>query len=172
MERLIQEQYLNLCEYSSHSSPFGTDFSCSKAFKHVFTSPSSVNKAPTATRSGNARIHGMTSVTPASISYIATQVRHACYLYYTELIAPGRFDSPLAPHPSFAKRTRLLTPNDSTTAYWSALKTLTSNNKSGSSWHGGIGETTVCWMLAELSFADAQAHLPQLFLRTTRSRQQ
>ena len=133
MERLIQEQYLNLCEYSSHSSLFRTNFSGFKAFKHMFTSPSSVNKAPTATRSGNARIHGMTSVTPASISYIATQVRHAYYLYYAELIAPGRFDSPSAPHPSSAKWTRLLTPNDFTTAYWSALRTLMSNNKSGSS---------------------------------------
>jgi hypothetical protein len=117
------------------AEPFRTDFSGFKAFKHVFTSPSSVNKAPTATQSGNARIHGMTSVTPASISYIATQVRHACYLYlyYAELIAPGRFNLPLALHPSSAKWTQLLTLNDSTTAYWSALRTLTSNNKSGSS---------------------------------------
>lgn len=47
-----------------------------QAYKHVFTSPSSVDvddptKAP---RSGNARIHGMTCVTKASIAYIATQV--------------------------------------------------------------------------------------------------
>jgi hypothetical protein len=45
-----------------------------KAYKHIFTSPSSVDKTPKATRSGNARIHGMTRVTPASIAYIATQV--------------------------------------------------------------------------------------------------
>ncbi|KAH6870999.1 hypothetical protein BKA70DRAFT_1379527 [Coprinopsis sp. MPI-PUGE-AT-0042] len=46
------------------------------AFKHVFTSPSSVNsKEPWATRSCNARIHGMQSVTVASIAYIASQVR-------------------------------------------------------------------------------------------------
>ncbi len=45
-----------------------------EAFKHVFTSPSSVDKEPKATRSGNARIHGMTNVTPGSIAYIATQV--------------------------------------------------------------------------------------------------
>ncbi|KAI0055415.1 hypothetical protein BV25DRAFT_1815634 [Artomyces pyxidatus] len=48
-----------------------------KAFKHIFTSPSSVEKEPTATRAGNARIHGMTRVTPASIAYVATQVRFA-----------------------------------------------------------------------------------------------
>ncbi|KAJ3534587.1 hypothetical protein NMY22_g6866 [Coprinellus aureogranulatus] len=49
-----------------------------KAYKHVFTSPSSVHSAASkATRSCNARIHGMTSVTVASIAYIATQVRFA-----------------------------------------------------------------------------------------------
>ncbi|KAF6764200.1 hypothetical protein DFP72DRAFT_799972, partial [Ephemerocybe angulata] len=46
-------------------------------FKHVFTSPSSVDDEPRATRSGNARIHGMTQVTRAAIAYIATQVRFA-----------------------------------------------------------------------------------------------
>lgn len=44
-----------------------------QAFKHIFTSPSSVEKEPKATRSGNARIHGMTSVTIGSIAYVATQ---------------------------------------------------------------------------------------------------
>ncbi|KAJ3547523.1 hypothetical protein NMY22_g1613 [Coprinellus aureogranulatus] len=50
-----------------------------KAYKHVFTSPSSVHGTTVnkATRSCNARIHGMTSVTIASIAYIATQVRFA-----------------------------------------------------------------------------------------------
>ena len=45
-----------------------------QGYKHIFTSPSSVEKEPKATRSGNARIHGMNKVTPASIAYIATQV--------------------------------------------------------------------------------------------------
>ncbi|KAG1763204.1 hypothetical protein EV702DRAFT_1182809 [Suillus placidus] len=45
------------------------------AYKHVFTSPSSVDREPKATRSGNARLHGMNSVTVASIAYIATQVQ-------------------------------------------------------------------------------------------------
>ncbi|TEB19192.1 hypothetical protein FA13DRAFT_1618602 [Coprinellus micaceus] len=49
-----------------------------KAFKHVFTSPSSVHGgASKATRSSNARIHGMTTVTISSLAYIATQVRFA-----------------------------------------------------------------------------------------------
>ncbi|KAH6869378.1 hypothetical protein BKA70DRAFT_1379688 [Coprinopsis sp. MPI-PUGE-AT-0042] len=47
------------------------------AFKHIFTSPSSVDRQPRATRSGNARIHGMTKVTIASLAYVATQVRFA-----------------------------------------------------------------------------------------------
>ncbi|KIM89596.1 hypothetical protein PILCRDRAFT_60503 [Piloderma croceum F 1598] len=46
-------------------------------YKHIFTSPSSVEQEPKATRSGNARIHGMTRVTAASIAYIATQIRFA-----------------------------------------------------------------------------------------------
>jgi hypothetical protein len=46
----------------------------SQTYKHIFTSPSSVEKEPKATRSGNARIHGMTRVTPASIAYATTQV--------------------------------------------------------------------------------------------------
>ena len=46
-----------------------------QAFKHIFTSPSSVDLDPKATRSGNARIHGMTRVTTASLAYVATQVR-------------------------------------------------------------------------------------------------
>jgi hypothetical protein len=46
-----------------------------QAYKHVFTSPSSIEKEPKATRSGNARIHGMKNVTIASLAYIAMQVR-------------------------------------------------------------------------------------------------
>ncbi|KAG2059901.1 hypothetical protein BDR06DRAFT_873106 [Suillus hirtellus] len=43
------------------------------SFKHVFTSPSSVDKELKATRSGNAYLHGMKSVTKGSVAYIATQ---------------------------------------------------------------------------------------------------
>jgi hypothetical protein len=46
-----------------------------KAFKHVFTSPSSVDlDKPKAACSSNARIHGMRSITKALIAYIATLV--------------------------------------------------------------------------------------------------
>lgn len=45
-----------------------------QAYKFIFTSLSLVEKETKATRSGNARIHGMTEVTLPSIAYIATQV--------------------------------------------------------------------------------------------------
>ncbi|KAJ2921265.1 hypothetical protein H1R20_g15827, partial [Candolleomyces eurysporus] len=48
------------------------------AYKHVFTSPSSVDSHKSrATRSCNAQIHGMKSVTIPSIAYISTQVQFA-----------------------------------------------------------------------------------------------
>ena len=52
-----------------------------KAYKHIFTSPSSVDSEPKATRSGNARIHGMLCATRGSIAYIATQVYPLLYDY-------------------------------------------------------------------------------------------
>ncbi|KAF6742416.1 hypothetical protein DFP72DRAFT_830527 [Ephemerocybe angulata] len=65
------------------------------AYKHVFTSPSSVaNKgASRATRSCNARIHGMKSVTIPSIAYIATQVRFGLSSQPTFSRASGMTDS-------------------------------------------------------------------------------
>ncbi|KAG1763901.1 hypothetical protein EV702DRAFT_1182675 [Suillus placidus] len=45
-------------------------------FKHVFTSPSSVDREPKATRAGNAYLHGMKSVTKGSLAYIATQIQY------------------------------------------------------------------------------------------------
>jgi hypothetical protein len=53
-----------------------------QAYKHVFTSPSSVDREPKATRSSNARIHGMTRVTLPSIAYIATQVIFFIRVYH------------------------------------------------------------------------------------------
>ncbi|KAG2082518.1 uncharacterized protein F5147DRAFT_749012 [Suillus discolor] len=47
------------------------------AYRHVFTSPSSVEREPKATRAGNSRLHGMTSVTAPSVAYIAMQVQFA-----------------------------------------------------------------------------------------------
>ncbi|KAH6870863.1 hypothetical protein BKA70DRAFT_1451663 [Coprinopsis sp. MPI-PUGE-AT-0042] len=58
-----------------------------KTFKFIFLSPSSVEGDRTATRSGNARIHGMTSVTRASLAYVAMQLRFA--LSSTGIFARG-----------------------------------------------------------------------------------
>ncbi|KIM56133.1 hypothetical protein SCLCIDRAFT_29841 [Scleroderma citrinum Foug A] len=46
-------------------------------YKHIFTSPSSVDQEPKATCSGNACIHGMRSTTKASLAYVTTQARFA-----------------------------------------------------------------------------------------------
>ncbi|KAF8836929.1 hypothetical protein BDN67DRAFT_910194, partial [Paxillus ammoniavirescens] len=54
----------------------GSFVSC-KAFKHFFTSPSSVDQEPKATHSGNARLHGMWCMTKSSIAYVGTQARFA-----------------------------------------------------------------------------------------------
>ena len=48
---------------------------CLQAYKHIFTSHSSVDKEVKAMRSGSACIHGMTWVTPASLAYVAMHVR-------------------------------------------------------------------------------------------------
>ncbi|KAG1732025.1 uncharacterized protein EDB91DRAFT_1238858 [Suillus paluster] len=47
------------------------------AYKHIFMSPSSVDREPKATHSDNARIHRMTRVTLPLVAYIATQVQFA-----------------------------------------------------------------------------------------------
>lgn len=57
-----------------------------QAYKYIFTSPSSVEKEVKATRSGNARLHGMTRVTTASLAYVATQVRPATTPFIIVLI--------------------------------------------------------------------------------------
>jgi hypothetical protein len=92
-----------------------------QAFKHIFTSPSSVDLDPKATRSGNARIHGMTRVTTASLAYVATQVRP----YFLETwpwqfieLVPDRFDSPYHLRRCFVGRTLQRTPKDFMSLYW------------------------------------------------------
>ncbi|KAG8945265.1 hypothetical protein FRC04_001105 [Tulasnella sp. 424] len=50
-----------------------------KAARHIFVSPSSVDEeaGSRSTRAGNAALNGMTRITPATIAYVATQVRFA-----------------------------------------------------------------------------------------------
>ena len=92
-----------------------------QAYKHIFTSPSSVDKEPKATRSGNARIHGMTQVTSASIAYVATQVclfaRHL--LFSNHLDYQVRFA--LSSSPIFSRSDAV---TDSETFYSSILDLL------------------------------------------------
>ncbi|KAI0070351.1 hypothetical protein K474DRAFT_1608865, partial [Panus rudis PR-1116 ss-1] len=55
-------------------------------FRHIFLSPSSATgdcNSGKGSKSGNAAIHGMTSVTPASIAYVAAQVHFALSSYHT-----------------------------------------------------------------------------------------
>lgn len=73
---LFKNRLLILVSMISSRQPHSFSSVSLKAFKHIFTSPSSVEKEPKATRSGNARIHGMIAVTIPSIAYVATQV---CY---------------------------------------------------------------------------------------------
>ncbi|KIM54097.1 hypothetical protein SCLCIDRAFT_31351 [Scleroderma citrinum Foug A] len=47
------------------------------AYKHIFTSLSSVDQEPKATHSGNACIHRMRSMTNASLAYVVTQAHFA-----------------------------------------------------------------------------------------------
>ena len=87
-----------------------------QAYKHVFTLPSSAEKEAKATCSGNACLHGMTSVTPASIAYIATQVysNWFCHtLYFTFLLQVH-----------FALSCRSDTASDSESFYLSILELL------------------------------------------------
>ena len=69
-----------------------------KAYKHIFTSPSSVDKEPKATHSGNARIHGMTCVSLPSLAYVATQVPTPLLFGSQPNCCFYRSDFPLACH--------------------------------------------------------------------------
>ncbi|TFK25963.1 hypothetical protein FA15DRAFT_589300, partial [Coprinopsis marcescibilis] len=76
-----------------------------KGFKHIFTSPTSVEKsARTATRSSNAENHQMTEVTKSSVAYVATQIRFG-----------------ISSHPTFSQREVLF---DSETFYESVMEIL------------------------------------------------
>ena len=82
---LVAVHILDMNMYHSYQLTF------SQAFKHIFTSPSSVHKESSATRSGNARLHGMASVTSASIAYVATQAcdfTWSCFSYSHLLKGP------------------------------------------------------------------------------------
>ncbi|KIM67510.1 hypothetical protein SCLCIDRAFT_107661 [Scleroderma citrinum Foug A] len=57
-----------------------------QAFKHVFTSPSSMEQEPKVTRSGNVHLHGMRSVTKASIVYVCFALTSTQVFSRTDLV--------------------------------------------------------------------------------------
>jgi hypothetical protein len=93
---------------------------CVQAYKHIFTSPSSVEKEVKATRSGNARIHGMTRVTTASLAYVATQVRLAWKLHQLNSEHSARSALPCHRHQCSVGLTPRRTRNDSTRVSWTS----------------------------------------------------
>ena len=110
-----------------------------QAYKHVFTSPSSIDQEPKATRSGNARIHGMQVVTKASIAYVVTQVSD-------NLLQVHKMDSHLhrlALHSHLPKHSlRQISPwvwSGSITASSNYSRILTKGMRSISWWDGGTG---------------------------------
>ena len=99
----------------------------SQAYKHIFTSPSSVDAEPKATRSGNAHIHGMVCAMRGSIAYIAIQVS----LNTTEwhfLTDFSRSDSHFHHHQSFHVQIKFVTLNAFTIACLSCF-TMQRNRK-------------------------------------------
>lgn len=99
-----------------------------QAYKYVFTSPSSVDNHAKSTRSGNARIHGMTCVTRASIAYIATQVSSQHHVKHHVKYC-NRCDLPSALPPSSQGRTLLRIPSVSTEVCWNISKIPTNTQK-------------------------------------------
>ena len=93
-----------------------------QAYRHIFTSPSSVEKEVKATRSGNAHIHGMTRVTPASLAYIATPVRDITFLslrvFESERLASFAFHCHCHHHRCSAGQTPQQIRSDSMRASW------------------------------------------------------
>lgn len=71
---LFRSKLLVTVSLSNTAHIYNCSYFPDKAYKHIFTSPSSVEKETKSTRSGNARIHGMTGITFASLAYVATQV--------------------------------------------------------------------------------------------------
>lgn len=92
----------------------------------MFTSPSSVDRAPKATRSGNARLHGMTKVSAASLAYIATQVcSWHCWpeIKLTATVIKHRYGSYYRRRPSSRERIQKPTRDGFITVFWIFWKT-------------------------------------------------
>jgi len=109
-----------------------------QAFKHIFTSSSSVDQELKATQSRNAHIHGMQRVTKASIAYVATQV---CMFLRGLLLALNgnrpAFPSPLCRY--FLVQTFSPTPSVSIPALSNSLMKRMKRMKWINYWCGGTG---------------------------------
>ena len=108
----------------------------------MFTSPSSVDREPKATRSGNARLHGMRCVTPGSMAYIATQVCpsiSASLAVVINNVLNSRY-ALLWLHPQFfLAQIPSRTPRGFTPAFLNCSRTLTRSKKFMISTFGGTG---------------------------------
>ena len=119
----LEVRFLFGCVFSSLLA-YAANFRL-QAFKHIFTSPSSVEKEVKAMRLGNTRIHGMTRVTAASIAYTATQVRLLLTRAFyrpnnnTDRIL-SRFASPYHHHRYFVDRILQRILNASIILYWNS----------------------------------------------------
>ena len=117
----------------------GSDWSNNfQAFRHVFTSPSSVDRVPKATRQGNAKLHNMNQVNTASLAYIATQV----YRFPTTGTPPTnihRSDLPYRRPRSLHKVIPNLIQYGSTIAYLHFWRIPTKKRRSKNCLHFGIG---------------------------------
>lgn len=139
-----------------------------QAFKHVFTSPSSVDREPKATRSGNARLHGMRCVTGGSIAYIATQVgNHSCNGSWTH--CDSRFGFLLVPRQYFPARILLPILRNFTPLSSTYLKTPTKHKRFMTFMSGGTGEY-LCFTIRYLTIFCVDKyfrhiHLPSAWLQ-------
>lgn len=144
MERSISKRLASMCKYILCVS---SNFLCyqldAQAYRHVFTSPSSVDREPRATRSGNARIHGMTRVTLPSIAYIATQVcpPFRTTHFYSTMNVHSRSDSLSLHRLYFRVQIQSPTQKGFTIPFWISLKTLMRSKKWTNLSYGGTGDT-------------------------------
>jgi hypothetical protein len=125
-----------------------------QAFKHVFTSPSSVtdSRELRATKTCNASRHGMTQVTIAALAYIATQVSaqtplallaHRMVLNTKRHFAISfRFASPFAHQQPSLAVTMSRIQRLSTTPSLTCSKTPKSKLRCDYCWLGGIGNSS------------------------------
>ena len=153
---LLRSQILVYVSHISFAWNLSDKHIKNQAFEHIFTSPSSVDHEPKATHSGNARIHGMTHVTPGSIAYVATQV--SISLTFLVVLTSLRHRSVLlsALHQCLHVPTRSQTQKGSTTAssnYWMMPRKY---KRWTHFWLGGISEQ-ICYLasvlLTHLSFS-------------------